>query len=196
MFTDVFLLLFLSALKAAFLSPPSAGISFSPDSSPVGTSPLRWALLVLLFQEAQPAGKGLPACPLSGEITGGMAPCLLACCILLCLDEGRGFGQRLCEGIEVSLTPCCLFSVPGFCSRAGRFLASSSSEGGLHLVALPAQGVNGEAPGPAVKCPCPALWARGRCAGAAGCCREERLRGRREQSQNSSEMGREMRWLT
>lgn len=38
LFSDVFLLLSQSVLRGACLSPPSAGISFSPDSSPAGTS--------------------------------------------------------------------------------------------------------------------------------------------------------------
>lgn len=185
LFTDVFLLLFLSVFRAAFLSPPSAGISFSPDSSPVGTSLLSHALLALLFQETQPAGKGT-AClsPLRGDPLKSQHPLCLpdaSCCAWMRAgDLGKEVSRSLLLPAPFSL---CLdfaaelgdfFLPPAARSSAPRCFPSTRGESGNLL----------------------ALLRNARCAGAAGCCREERLRGRQAQSQNSSEMGREMRWLT
>lgn len=135
--------------------------------------------------------------PSQGRSAGVTAPSLLACCILLCLGEGREFGQRLYEGVEDPLTPCSPFSVPGFCSRAGRFLASSSSEGHQLLVSFPARGVNQETSWPCCEMPLPdVVRSEGVVLEQPVAAWEEWLRRRQEQSQNSSEMGREMRWLT
>lgn len=93
-----------------FLSTPSAGISFSPDSSSLGRSLLSHALLALLFQETQPAGKGT-ACssPFGGDpLKSVMAPSPLAYCIPLCLDEAGCFRAKTAgghRGARYSLLP-------------------------------------------------------------------------------------------
>lgn len=96
-----------------FLSPPSAGISFSPDSSPLGTSPLSHALLGLVFQETQPAGTGTACSSLlvGDPLKSGLPP---HGCAPLGLDEAGCFGKRLRGGIEEPVIPCSPFSMPGF----------------------------------------------------------------------------------
>lgn len=66
LFISAFLLLLAVCLQSCIFSPPSAGISFSPDSSPFGTSPLSRARIALLFQETLPAPAG-PLGPSSGR---------------------------------------------------------------------------------------------------------------------------------
>lgn len=111
--------------------------------------------LCLCSRKPSQQGRDRLLVPSQGRSTGVMVPSLLACCILLSLDEGTGFGQRLDEGVEEPLTPCSPFSLPGFCSRDGRFLASSSSEGRRHLVAFPAHRVNQETSWPCCEMPVP-----------------------------------------
>lgn len=67
--------------------------------------------------------------PLAHPLREVMALSPLSCCISLHLGEAGGFGHGLCGGVEEPGNPCSHFSMPGFCSGAGSFLASSHMQG-------------------------------------------------------------------
>lgn len=154
--------------------------------------------LSLRFCSRKPSqqGRGPPACPLSGEIHWRHGVLVLSACLLhpAVPGWGQGIWAKRCQGASYSLLPFLRawilqqsWEISSFLqqwgSSAPRCFPSTRGESG-NLLALLRN----------ARAQCCGLGRR--CAGAAGCCREERLRGRQAQSQNSSEMGREMRWLT
>lgn len=121
----------LVCLQSGFFSPlHPLGFPFHL-THPLGRSPLSHVLLALLLQETQPAGEG-PACsspvgadPLKSWLPSHSPTASHSTWARLGGGE-EGLGKDcLHGGVEEPVIPCSTFSMPGFCSGARRFPASS-----------------------------------------------------------------------